>query len=293
MSSAALSAQPLASTAGTVLPAGCAGGEHAPRVPRSPTPLAGRHIVVTRPAAQAASLARAIEDAGGVPVLFPVLAIFDLEDTGPLTALAAHLGDYDLAVFVSANAIDKALSVLLAQGPWPVGLKAAVMGKSSERTLASFGITNVIAPTERFDSEALLALPALADMAGKKVIVFRGDAGRELLGDTLQQRGARVDYIACYRRGRPELSPALLLDLWGRRELDALTLTSSEGLRNLTDMLGEAGRARLAITPLFVPHQRIAEEAHRLGLGRVITTPPGDDGLVAGLIDFFETSGPA
>ena len=275
------------------MPAGCAGGEHAPQIPRSPTPLAGRHIVVTRPAAQAASLARAIEDAGGVPVLFPVLAIFDLEDTAPLLALTEDLADYDLAVFVSANAIDKALSVMLPRRPWPPGLQAAVMGKSSERTLASFGITRVIAPTERFDSEALLALPALADMAGKKVIVFRGDAGRELLGDTLQQRGARVDYIACYRRGQPEHSPALLLDLWGRRELDALTLTSSEGLRNLAEMLGEAGREKLAATPVFVPHQRIAEEARRLGLRHVISTPPGDDGLVAGLIDYFETSGPA
>ena len=256
-------------------------------------PLAGRHVVVTRPEAQAASLCRAIEAAGGVPVPFPVLAIFDLEDTAPLAALAQRLGDYDLAVFVSANAIDKALSVILAERPWPAGLKAAVMGKSSERAIARFGITGVIAPTERFDSEALLALPALADMAGKKVIVFRGDAGRELLGDTLQQRGARLDYIACYRRGRPERSPAPLLELWAQHELDAVTLTSSEGLRNLADMLDESGLAQLAATPVFVPHQRIAEEARRLGLRHVISTPPGDDGLVAGLIDFFETSGPA
>ena len=261
--------------------------------PLSAPPLAGRHIVVTRPAAQAAGLADAIAAAGGTPVLFPVLAIFDLEDTAPLAALAEHLDQYDLAVFVSANAIDKALSVILAARPWPAGLPAATMGKSSERALAHFGITDVIAPRERFDSEALLALPPLADVAGKKVIVFRGDAGRELLGDTLQQRGARVDYIACYRRGRPEASPAPLLALWQRHALDAVTLTSSEGLRNLVDMLDDEGRAQLKATPVFVPHQRIAEEARRLGLEHVISTPPGNDGLVAGLIEFFETCGTA
>lgn len=102
-----------------------------------------------------------------------------------------------------------------------------------------------------------------------------------------------MEYVACYRRGRPDLTPTALLDLWAGEQLDALTLTSSEGLRNLFDILDETGRSHLAHTPVFVPHQRIAEEARRLGVTNVITTPPGDDGLVAGLTDYFETSGQA
>ncbi|MDD5295550.1 MAG: uroporphyrinogen-III synthase [Rhodocyclaceae bacterium] len=251
--------------------------------------LAGRHVVVTRPEAQADALARSIAEEGGLPVRFPVLAISDVEDTAPVLAAAERLEDYDFAVFVSANAIEKALSLILPHRSWPEGLPVAVMGKSSERAVARFGIREIVSPQERFDSEALLALPPFQVVAGKKVIVFRGDAGRELLGDTLQARGATVEYVTCYRRSRPELDAKPLMELWGKGELDAVTLSSSEGLRNLWAMLDEAGRAYLAQTPVFVPHRRIAEEAQRLGLLRVIPTGPGDDGLMAGLNEFFDT----
>ncbi len=249
--------------------------------------LAGRRIVVTRPAGQAAHLAEALARHGARPVLFPVLEIRDLADPTPLLDLAIRLDDYDLAVFVSPNAVSRSLAVILSRRAWPAGLMAATMGLSSERELARFGIADVIAPRHRFDSEALLDLPELRGVAGKRIVIFRGDAGRELLGDTLSERGARVDRVACYRRARPKLDPAPLLALWTRGELDAVTVTSSEGLRNLFDMVGPLGQAWLRKTPLFVPHARIAAQAQALGLTRVVATGPADDGLVAGLIDFF------
>lgn len=162
------------------------------------------------------------------------------------------------------------------------------MGKTSERELARFGLSDVIAPRQRFDSEALLELPELSQVQGKRVAVFRGDSGRDLLGDTLVERGAAVEYITCYRRGKPDIAPTPLLQLWQRRQLDAIVITSSEGLRNLVDMLGASGAELLKATPLFAPHARIVAEARSLGLSRVIATAPGDDGLLAGLIANFE-----
>lgn len=255
--------------------------------------LAGRHILVTRPAGQAGALAEAISARGGVSVRFPLLAIAPLADSTPVLSVADRLEDYDFAVFVSANAIEQALALILPRRPWPTGLRVAAMGKSSERALARFGLSDVIAPTERFDSEGLLALPPFQSVSGKRVLVFRGDAGRELLGDTLQQRGATVEYVACYRRSCPEVDPAPLMALWRTRQLDAVTLSSSEGLRNLYAMLDTEGRRYLATTAVFVPHQRIVEEATRLGLERLVATGPGDEGLLAGLVDYFQQSGHA
>ena len=253
-------------------------------------PLAGRHIAVTRPRHQARHLQDLIAEAGGETVLFPLLTISDVEDPAPLRALAPQLDEYDLAVFVSPNAVERALEPLLALRAWPAHVAVATVGKGSERALARFGLTRVIAPVQRFDSEALLELPELQQMAGKRVLIFRGDGGRELLGQTLAARGARVDYLSCYRRGKPAGDAAALLVLQARGQLDALTVTSSEGLRNLVDMAGEGGRAALATVPLFVPHSRIAAEAAKLGLSQVIVTPPGDEGLLAGLSDYFSAA---
>jgi len=123
------------------------------------------------------------------------------------------------------------------------------------------------------------------------VVIFRGDGGRELLGDVLRERGAEVEQIASYRRGKPGNDGAVLLKHWEERTLDAITVTSSEGLRNLYEMVGKLGQAWLRKTPLFVPHARIGEQAGRLGLSRIHNTGPGDDGLIAGLIDYFAHHG--
>jgi len=250
-------------------------------------PLAGKNIVVTRPAGQSTHLAEALVAQGAHPVLFPVLAIEALADPTPILDAAIRLDTYDWAVFVSPNAVDKALAAILAERPWPAGVRVATVGLSSEQALARRGIGQVTAPRERFDSEALLALPEFAEAAGKRFVIFRGDGGRDLFGDTLKERGATVDYVTCYRRIRPQTDAAPLLKLWNEGRLDAMTITSSEGLRNLHDMIGKLGQGWLRRTPTFVPHARIAAQAQALGLHNVILTGPADAGLVAGLNDYF------
>jgi len=254
-----------------------------------PQALAGRTIVVTRPAAQARALADGIVAAGGVPILFPALEIVDVADPAPMRAVAVRLDEFDLAIFISANAVEKALARISAQRAWPSTVKVATVGKSSERALARYGVSGVIAPRERFDSEALLELTPLSEPAvrGKRVVIFRGDGGRELLAEALAARGASVEYVECYRRRKPQLDPKPLLELWAHDRLDAITITSSEGLRNIWDMVGPGGRDRMIDTLLFAPHRRIAAQAHALGLRRVILTEPGDQGLLAGLIARF------
>ncbi len=253
----------------------------------SASALAGRRVVVTRPAGQAAHLVALIHAAGGEPLLFPALQIFDAHDLRPVLALIGRLETFDLAIFISANAVDRALALVRARSPWPAGLRVATVGRGSERALRHHGFAAVIAPAERFDSEGLLDLPELKDMAGKRVVIFRGEGGRELLGETLSARGAAVEYAECYRRGPPHADQAPLLALYAQGGLDAFTVTSSEGLANLHTLLGEAGRQCLQDTPLFAAHERIAAAARALGVRTVVLTDPGDEGLVAGLAAFF------
>lgn len=251
-------------------------------------PLAGRSIVVTRPAHQAQGLARLIEGAGGRSILFPAIEIRDVEDPGPFTRLIDRLDQFDLAIFISPNAAERAMSLISARRKLPAGLRVATIGGGGVRALEAHGVTGVIAPQGRYDSEALLEL---AEIAGaRQVVIFRGEGGRELLGETLSSRGARVEYAECYRRCRPDLDPAQLLEAWARSELDAVTATSSEGLRNLFEMVGNAGREPLQRTPLFVPHSRIAESARGRQVQTVVVTGPGDNGLLNGLTAYFSAA---
>ena len=250
-------------------------------------PLAGKGIVVTRPAHQAQTLTRLISGAGGKPLPFPVIEIRDIENPAPVRALIDRLHEFNMAIFVSPNAAEKGLALVKARRAWPEKLKAAAVGSGGVKTLQRHGITDVIAPEGRFDSEALLELPAFALVYGKRFVVFRGAGGRELISETLTERGAVVEYAECYRRVRPDNDVAPLLRAWERNELNAIAVTSSEGLRNFLDMIGAQGRELALRTPVFVPHPRIAETASDLGVLKVIVTGPGDEGLLTGLSTYF------
>lgn len=247
-------------------------------------PLQGLGVLVTRPVRQAADLARLISEAGGEPILFPVLEILDPSDQTTLLATINRLDSFDLAIFISPNAVNKAMNLILARRAWPASLSLATIGKGSRRELRRYGMDDVLFPESRFDSEGLLALPALQNMQGRRVVIFRGEGGRELLGDTLAARGASLEYAECYRRGKPALDAAPILHRWARGEIHAVTVTSGESLHNLYDLLGKLGQQWLRKTPLFAPHERIAALASRLGVENVMVTAEGDEGMFAGLV---------
>jgi uroporphyrinogen-III synthase len=251
----------------------------------NPTPqtLKGAGILVTRPARQAAGFAGRIAALGGTPVIFPAIVILPPEDSAALEHAHAALGDYDFAVFVSANAVEYGAPDARR---WPASLVAFAPGPGTALVLADAGIANVRVPESSFDSEGLLALPELAAPQGKRVVIFRGEGGREHLGDTLRTRGAQVDYVACYRRTPPQAGAAGLAEAFARRRIDAVTITSSEGLANLWGVADPSTRAAWQACPTFAPHPRVAARARALGL-QAVETAGGDAGLIAGLLEWF------
>lgn len=248
------------------------------------TPLAGLRIVVTRPREQAAGLAQRIEQAGGQAIVFPLLEISPADDQRALQEAVARLPEFNLAIFISPNAVRYGMQAILAAGPWPSHLKIATVGQGSAQALRELGVSQIIAPCDKFDSEALLALPELQRVEGWRIMIFRGNGGRELLGDTLRARGARVEYAACYQRSRPQQDPASLVNA-----ADAITVTSSEALAVLWEMLDAPSRTKMVDVPLFVLHERIAAAAQALGWHKVTATAGGDDGLLSGLVAWAKT----
>ncbi|MDD4911569.1 MAG: uroporphyrinogen-III synthase [Sideroxydans sp.] len=245
--------------------------------------LSGLNIVITRPREQALELTQRIQQQGGNVLLFPLLDIAPANNQVALHAFAQRVASYDFLIFISPNAVKYGLAAL---GKIPPSVKVASVGQSSAQALRDSGISHVIAPTERFDSESLLALPELTHVMGQRIAILRGDGGRELLGDTLKERGAKIEYITCYQRSKPELDPAALY----AAQPDALTVTSSEALAHLWQMLDNSDKSILSSLPLFVPHPRIAALAHEQGWQNIFTTASGDDGLLAALVAWSPTA---
>ena len=243
--------------------------------------LHGAGVLVTRPARQAEPLCRAIEAAGGRPIRFPVLEIRDPPDAAAAHALLADAAQFDLLLFVSANAVERATPWL----PVRVDAKIAAVGEATARALEAAGLAPSLVPAGRFDSEGLLALPALQAVAGWRVLIVRGTGGRTLLADTLAARGATVRHAEVYRRALPDVDPAPLLRDWERR-VHLVVATSNDVLDNLLALLGEAGACKALATPLVVVSERMATHARSAGFGCVVVADgAGDAAIVDALAD--------
>jgi uroporphyrinogen-III synthase len=254
-----------------------------------------RLVVVTRPRRQAGPLAEAIAALGRTPVVLPLLEIAPLLDAAPLQAALADPARYALVAFVSPNAIDAAFAHVRA---WPPATAIAVVGEASRAALAAHAAigaaTRIVSPLDPAHSdsehliEALDATLGLDALRGRRVLVVRGDGGRELLPDALRAAGAQVETVAAYRRAAPALSPELAASLGAllARPNDWI-VTSSEALRGLVEL---AGRLETPLTVadlqrqhLIVPHARIAETARALGFSDLTLTGSGDERLLAAL----------
>lgn len=242
--------------------------------------LSGTAIVLTRPALQAQESTRLIEAEGGRAIIFPALEIIA---KAPDPADQCILDAADIAIFISANAVIYGLKYTAL----PSNLTLAAIGNATALALTEAGYQNVIVPSQGFDSEALLATKALQDVSGKCVAIFRGVGGRETLRNALRQRGAKVEYIECYVRRRPDVAPDVVANLLARADIAAIQVMSRETLENFCSMIGETGVALLRHKPLFAPHPSILESARILGFGEGILTGFGDAGLLVALQQRF------
>ncbi len=245
--------------------------------------LAGIGVVVTRPRAAAEALAAPLLREGARVWQLAALGIEDLEPSAALARLLASLAQFDMAIFVSANAVDKGLAAVRRYGAWPRGIAVAAIGEATADALRNSGIGPVISPAERHDSEALLGLAPLQVVKGQNVIVFRGEGGREHLKETLEARGARVEYAECYRRVRPDSDPSAVVAALARGEVHAVSVLSAETLENFIAMIGPAAVQHLARVTLVVPHVAVGAHRDAKRFARVVIAAHGPEGLIDAL----------
>ncbi len=240
--------------------------------------LDGIGVLITRPAHQAEPLCQRIHDAGGRAVRFPLLRISDTSDAPQVVELLRHPALYDLAIFISPNAVEYGLPALQRYAGPAANTLIAAVGRGTARELQNrLGRAPDLLPAQRFDSEGLLALPALQAVSGKRILILRGNGGRELLGETLRERGATVDYAEVYRRD-PPLAEDAATD-WLEMS-DLITVTSGEALHNLWEFAAAAQRPVLLNKPLITVSERVAQQAGELGFTHVMVADGADDDAI-------------
>lgn len=241
-------------------------------------PLAGLTVAVTRPAHQSQPLLDALRAQGALAQSVPLLAFSALQTAEQQAAIdrqLALLDQMDFAVFISRNAADFLLAALKQRNlPWPAHVPAFTVGHPTANYLRRLGIP-CVSPTERLDSEGLLALPAMQAVHGKRGIIFRADVGRELLAHTLTERGAQIEKCVLYCRHCPPEAAEnwqQFLSLQAARR--AICLNSQETINHWLQIAPSA--AQLDITAV-VPAVRLRDDLLHRGWSHVLLAADATD----------------
>ncbi len=251
---------------------------------RATADLTNIGVLITRPQHQSENLRCLVVQAGGSAEVVPTIEIVEHRDLNQLKDVAARLENFDIAIFISANAVTKGLGWLDRHKiQWPAGIRVGAVGLSTASTLGKFGLIVDLVPDGKYDSEGLLSLPAMQNISGKGVIIFRGRGGREHLANTLRKRGANVEYAEVYERLRPDIRLSDRLTRSQRARINVIVTTSNEGLENLVAITDADIRKWLFNVSLIVLSQRGAERAKALGFSNTIAIAPqaSDEAIMA------------
>ncbi|HEX4235224.1 MAG TPA: uroporphyrinogen-III synthase [Caldimonas sp.] len=242
-------------------------------------------VLVTRPAAQAAVWVDRLRQRGIDAEALPLIEIAATDDVAPLDAAWQALATFRLVVFVSANAVEQFFAVRPEGATWPEGVDAGAPGAGTAEALRAAGcpqaaIVSPPADAGQFDSEALWDRLHGRDWNNARVLVVRGDGGRDWLAERLVERGARVEMIGAYRRVAPTFAGAARERLEAAAEsADVVWLfSSSEAIANLARA---AGSDRWRSARAIATHPRIAARARALGFGVVREAGAAIDAVVA------------
>ncbi len=249
-------------------------------------PLTGHCIWLTRPAAQVETLQAQLQQAGAKVFCLPLLLIEPVVLTGVNKQRLMDLDRYDLVFYVSSNAAALGLDAIANYWPqYPAGLQNFAVGPGTAAVLQKHGL-DVSYPTERMSSEAMLALPALQEINGKKALIVRGVGGREILAEGLLARGASVDYAELYERKPPQYAADTLCQYYQQQQPHMIVISSGESLDNLHSLFEPLGLWNSL--PLAVSSERLQEHACKLGnFAQLLLAGANDAAIIEGLLTHF------
>jgi uroporphyrinogen-III synthase len=252
-------------------------------------------ILNTRPAHQQGELTQMLQDDGATVLSFPVIDIEPFGDAKTLGLIESRLPQYDYLLFVSRNAVDGALCAFDFER-LDRAARFGVIGAATRQALAAaldphrFDPDECLVAGAPYNSETLLASPALQQVDGKRILILRGQQGRNLLGDELAARGARVEYAEVYRRALPARDYTAFNQLVDTAFPTLVVLTSGEGMHNLLQLVDDRAAQALCRVPWLLISERMRESAKDLGHNAavLIARSASDSGIRQTICDWAD-----
>jgi uroporphyrinogen-III synthase len=228
-------------------------------------------MLLTRPAEESRALAQTLGEIGVYSASLPLLEIEPLPVSEANRSIIYDLAAYCAVIVVSKPAARLGLAMVDEIWPQPPMQTWFTVGAATAQILDDYGLP-VFFPQQGEDSEALLDLPQFQRaLSGydPKVLIMRGEDGRELLAERLRERGVIVDYLPLYRRCLPHYPAFALPNTVEAERLNGLVVSSGQGFAHLRELAGDAWPT-FAQLPLFVPSPRVAEMARAAGAVAVV-----------------------
>jgi len=249
-------------------------------------------VLVTRPKQQADNLCELIENLGGTAICFPVIEINKSENQQLAKKILEDIEQYDIGIFISRNAVEWTLKLLENKTSALEHLSLISIGPATTLALNS-ALSGTVIANSGTNSESLLENEALSTNAvrGRKVIIFRGQGGRELLATTLRKRGAKVDFAEVYRRDCPQYDSDFINKIWALNVPDVVIVTSNNGLENLFSLVNSEQRNLLLSKQLVVMGRRMFEFSAGFGFARtpIFTEENDDEGILKLIVEWAES----
>ncbi|MGB2817697.1 MAG: uroporphyrinogen-III synthase [Burkholderiaceae bacterium] len=255
----------------------------------------GAPVIVTRPAAPGQRLTAALRNRGCDVAWWPAFDILPPADDTAVRGALARLADYDLALFVSPNAVHATTERL--SGAWPAGTVIGAVGASTRDSalaeLPGAAMATVVAPDDRDESgsEGFWRAWRATGRRARRVLLLRAATGRDWIVDQLRAEGAEVDALAVYDRCPHRLPAGELARLrtWMQRGVaPAVIVTSAEAVgASLEQVRGIEGAAEwLQAGRAIATHPRVAQRLQAAGFQNVVTTDSDDSSVVRKLESF-------
>jgi uroporphyrinogen-III synthase len=263
-------------------------------------------IIVTRPRDQLNQAIKSIQEALidneiDLEVLgLPLLEIVSDINESLAKELYQGLLEAQWLSFVSPNAFLTADQLLKTfHYDWPTHLKLALIGGGSEKIIleSRFKPSLIIKPAneEQWDSEGLwLQLFAQEkNWDGKKVLIVRGDTGRDWLVSRLESEKAKVQLISIYKRKNLDQNDEYwqnFLKKWESLPKSRVVseskpliwvMSSSLACQYLSQTLITLGLKEVILSQsiALATHEKIAQKAKEIGFSKVLNILPGQESI--------------